>query len=225
MFKDILSNVSYMSKDELELLSFRPFKLKSGLLIMLIPKRLLSFIADGTKVISVDGDNLVIGSDYIDPKSSDGYVLYGVTPCEEVNRLAIPIGDVIKHAYFEAIPWYLMRIGSAVGEVRPSAYHFTTIHSSFQGVSSRAEYMADHPLEGLSYLLLFSAISNIFHGNNRKVFEAVVDHIGYSPVEGDWGKGEKFIEDELRVRMTPDDIKKVSLGIHRKKTVQAIILI
>lgn len=218
MIQEALSNISELSKEELEMLKFRPYTINGGPSIMLIPKTFFPFIPKGTEVFSIYGDKLVLGKNYIDMNPVDGYILYGVVPKEEEEeKLTVPVGDVMQYCYFEAIPWYLNRIGSTSEKDRKSATHFHDLHSSYQGVDARAEYMKEHLIPGLAYLLLFSAISIIFHGNNRKAYESVVDFVGYSPVEGDWSFAEKFIEDELRVRMTPEDIKKVSLGTHRKK--------
>lgn len=218
MLNENLAKLMEMSKDQLEMLQFRPYRIKDGTLIMLVPKMFFPIIPDGTVLTSTEGYQVTVGKSYIDTQSVDGYILYGLVPKEVEKKVSVDVKEIMQYTYFEGIPWYLMRIGATTAkDIRPSAYHFTTIHSSHQGVAERGEYLEEHPLEGLSYLLLFCAVSRIFHGTNKRIFDDVVESLGYSPIEGDWTSGEKFIEDELRHRMTPLDIKRVSLKTHLKE--------
>lgn len=219
MFTEIVNSLSSMSKEDLKMLGFLPYNTKNGITIMLIPKMMLSLLPKGTKVISIDGNILTIGTNHIDATSVEGYILYGILPKKIENKISIDIGDVIQYTYFEAVPWYLNKIGCIKEIPRSSSYHFTAINSGYQGISSRAEYIENNPIQGLSYLLLFSAVSIIFHGGNKRVFEDVADYMEYNPVKGDWTDGEKFIVDELKCRMSTEDINRIKEKRNKKKVV------
>lgn len=71
-------NLYELSYEELEWLGFKPFNLNNGIKIMLIPDYLYSSLPRGTRVISVRGDVLVLGTNKIDVMPFSGHLAYGL---------------------------------------------------------------------------------------------------------------------------------------------------